>query len=200
VRPFRLGFPRKAPVFPQVKVDWNNRALRAECADEALRLNLGELDEPIEKAFAVFGYDPNNPFDWRKLIWHFAFAHFPPARKKGAPKKWNDDRWCKLLSDLGEVKAFRPTASDTELCINVKKRFASRYRTETSRTLRRNLQYARDPSRNGRLAGIRDQFTIRMRDWFIAQTGGSPDALSQMALKLAQKYLESACDRSPAKN
>src|SRR5262249_617789 len=79
---------------------------------------------------------------WRELIWHFAFAHFPPARKKGPPKKWNDDRWCKLLSDLGEVKASRPTASDTELCINIKKRFANRYRTETPGTLRRNLQYA----------------------------------------------------------
>src|SRR5262249_16462340 len=152
---------------PQRKIDWNDRALRAHCAHEALLLNPGELDEPIRKAFAAFGYDPLNPFDWRLLLGHFAFAHFPPPRNKGAPTKWDDDRWCQLLSDFGEVKASRPKASDSQVCINIKRRFANRYPTEDPRTLRRNLQYARDPSRNGRLARIRDQFAIRMRDWFI---------------------------------
>jgi hypothetical protein len=184
------------PEAPQKTIDWNDRTLRALCAHEALLLNLGKLDEPIRKAFAAFGYNPLNPFDWRMLVWHFAFAHFPPPRKKGK-KKWNDDRWCKLLSDFGEVKASsRANAPDSEVCINIKKRFANRYPTETAGTLRRNLQYARDPSRNHRLAVLRDQFAIELRSLAIAQTGGSssPDAgaFKPMALKFAREYLESA--------
>jgi hypothetical protein len=191
------------PEAPQVRTDWNDPAQRALGAHEALLLNLGELDEPIRKAFDAFGYDPLNPFHWRKLIWHFADAHFRPPRKGGAPKRWDDIRWCKLLSDFGEVKASRPTASDAEVCINIKKRFAHRYGKETAGTLRRNLQYARDPSRNGTLAQIRDRFAVQTREWAITQPGASsllnPDVLGQNALIWARKYIESAWERSPAK-
>jgi hypothetical protein len=187
-------------VLQQTKVDWNDRALRALCAHEALLLNPGELDEPIRKAFAAFGYDPLNPFDWRKLIWYFAFAHFPPARKKGAPKKWNDDRWCQLLSDFDEVKtSSRPTASETEICNHIKTRFGKRYPTITATTLRKNLQYARNPSRNGILASLRDQFAMEIRNWAIAQLGGSTSSdastFNPMAVDLAREYLESAWKR-----
>jgi len=191
------------PEAPQVRIDWNDPAQRALGAHEALRL-LDELDEPIRKAFAAFGYNPDNPFHWRMLLWHFANAHFPPPpRKGGAPKRWDDIRWCKLLSDFGEVKASRPTASDAEVCINIKKRFAHRYATEDPGTLRRNLQYARDPSRNGILAQIRDRFAVQTREWAITQPGASsllnPDVLRQTALIWAREYLESAWERSPAK-
>jgi hypothetical protein len=191
------------PEAPQVRIDWNDPAQRALGAHEALLLNLGELDEPIRKAFDAFGYDPLNPFHWRKLIWHFAKAHFPPPPNKGPPTKWDDVRWCQLLSDFGEVKASRPNASDNEVCFNIKKRFAQRYAREKAGTLRRNLQYARDPSRNGKLAEIRDRFAVQTREWAITQPGASsllnPDVLRQTALIWAREYLESAWERSPAK-
>jgi hypothetical protein len=181
---------------PQRKIDWNDPAQRAACAHEALLLNLGELDEPLRKAFDAFGYDPLNPFDWRKLIWYFAFAHFPPARKRGAPTKWDDGRWCQLLSDFGEVKASRPKASDNEVCINIKKRFAQRYARETAGTLRRNLQYARDPSCNSILGQLRDRFVVQTREWATTEPRASslldPEALGQLALGWAREYLESA--------
>jgi hypothetical protein len=191
------------PEAPQVRIDWNDPAQRALGVHEALRL-LDELDEPIRKAFAAFGYNPDNPFHWHKLLWHFAYAHFPVPRKKGASKKWNDERWCKLLSDFGEVKASsRANAPDSEVCINIKKRFANRYLTETAGTIRRNLQYARDPSRNGILASLRDRFAMEIRNWPIAQLGGSssPDAgaFNPIALKFAREYLESAWKHSAAK-
>jgi hypothetical protein len=191
------------PEAPQVRIDWNDPAQRALGAHEALRL-LDELDEPIRKAFDAFGYDPLNPFHWRKLIWHFAYAHFPVPRKKGASKKWDDTRWCKLLSDFGAVKASsRPTASETEICNHIKTRFGKRYPTITATTLRKNLQYARNPSRNGILASLRDQFAMEIREWAITQPGASsllnPDVLSQIALIWAQECLESAWERSPAK-
>jgi hypothetical protein len=191
------------PEAPQVRIDWNDPTQRALGAHEALLLNLGELDEPIRKAFAAFGYNPDNPFHWRRLLWHFTSAHFPDPGRKGASKKWDDARWCKLLSDFGAVKASsRPKASDSEVCINIKKKFANRYPTETAGTLRRNLQYARDPSRNGTLAQIRGGFAVRIREWAITQPALSalnPDALGQIALKWAREYLESAWERSPAK-
>jgi hypothetical protein len=191
------------PEAPQVRIDWNDPAQRALGAHEALLLNLGKLDEPIRKAFAAFGYNPDNPFHWRRLLWHFAYAHFPDPGRKGASKKWDDARWCELLSDFGAVKASsRPKASDSEVCINIKKRFADRYPTETAGTLRRNLQYARDPSRNGMLAQIRGRFAVQIREWAITQPALSalnPDALGQIALTWAREYLESAWERSPAK-
>jgi hypothetical protein len=108
------------------------------------------------------------------------------------------------LSDFGAVKASsRPKASDSEVCINIKKRFPQRYATVKAATLRKNLQYARDPSRNHTLARIRDRFAIRVRDWATAQLGGAtspdPGALGQMALTLAREFLESAWERSAAK-
>jgi hypothetical protein len=188
------------PEAPQVRIDWNDPAQRAAGAHQALLLNLGEVDEPLRKAFDAFGYDPLNPFHWRTLIWCFANAHFPTPRKGGASKKWDDVRWCKLLSDFGEVKASSPPeASDSEVCINIKKKFANRYPTEDPGTLRRNLQYARDPSRNGGLAFLRDQFAMKIRNWAIAQLGGStsPDAgtFNPMAVDLAREFLESAWKR-----
>jgi hypothetical protein len=94
-------------------------------------------------------------------------------------------------------------ASEAEVCINIKKRFANRYPRETVGTLRRNLQYARDPSRNGTLASYRDRFAMEIRNWAIAQLGGSssPDAgaFNPMAIDLAREYLESAWGRSATK-
>jgi hypothetical protein len=194
---------RLVPKGQQKTIDWNDRAQRAYCAHEALLLNLGELDEPLRKAFDAFGYDPINPFDWRMLLSHFAYAHFAPPRKRGAPKKWNDDRWCELLSNFCEVKTTsRPTTSDSEVCKNIKKRFKTQYSKESPGTLRRNLQYARDPSRNHTLALVRDKFVIELRNWATAQLGASSslnaEALKSMALDLAREYLESAWKRRAA--
>jgi hypothetical protein len=194
-----IALGREFGMIPEApQIDWNDPAQRALGTHEALLLNLGELDEPIRKAFDAFGYDPLNPFHWRKLIWHFANAHFSPPRKKGPPTKWDDGRWCQLLSDFGEVKASssRPNASDNEVCINIKKRFPQRYATVKAATLRKNLQYARDPSRNGTLAHFQGRFAVQTREWAITQPGASsllnPDVLRQTALIWAREYLESA--------
>jgi len=186
------------PEAPQVRIDWNDPAQRALGAREALRL-LDELDEPIRKAFVAFGYNPDNPFHWRMLLWHFASAHFSPSRKKGRQKEWTDARWCQLLSDFGEVKASHPNASETQICNDIKKRFRDRYSSVTATTLRKNLQYARNPSRNGIVASLRDQFAMEIRNWAIAQFGGSTSldagTFNSMAVDLAREYLESAWKR-----
>jgi hypothetical protein len=187
------------PEAPQMRIDWNDPAQRALGAHEALLLNLGELDEPIRKAFDAFGYDPLNPFHWRKLISHFANAHFPPLLRKALQRNGTMLDGASYCLTSAEVKASRPNASDNEVCINVKKRFRQRYETVEAATLRRNLQYARDPSRNGILAHFRDRFAVQIREWAITQPGASsllnPDVLRQTALIWAREYLESAWKR-----
>jgi len=112
--------------FGQVRIDWNDPAQRALRAHEALLLNLGELDEPIRKAFDAFGYDPLNPFHWRKLIWHFASAHFPPPPKKGPPTKWDDVRWASYCLTSVRLKRRRvPTLPITKSASMSKRDFAS---------------------------------------------------------------------------
>jgi hypothetical protein len=68
--------------------------------------------------------------------------------------------------------------------------------TVKAATLRKNLQYARDPSRNGRLAEIRDRFAVQTLEWALTEPRASsllnPDVLGQTALKWAREYLESA--------
>ena len=75
--------------------DWSNPIKRATAADLALRIT--EPEEPLQTAFELFGLDIENPYDWRRLIGHFAEAYF--GSKKGAPKKWTEDQNAKLLSD-----------------------------------------------------------------------------------------------------
>jgi hypothetical protein len=70
------------PEAPQMRIDWNDPAQHALGAHEALLLNLGELDEPIRKAFDAFGYDPLNPFHWRKLICISPMHIFRPLLRK----------------------------------------------------------------------------------------------------------------------
>jgi hypothetical protein len=90
----RLALGREFGMIPEaseVRTDWNHPAQHARGAHDALRPDLDEWQEPIRKAFAAFGYDLNKPFNWPMLLLAFAFAHFPRARKKGAPKKRTED-------------------------------------------------------------------------------------------------------------
>ena len=101
-----IALDRKYGLLPEPAIiDWNDPARRAAGAVQALLLTSGDSDELLRKAFDAFGLDPANPFNWRALLWAFAHAHFAPPRKKGAPKQWDDGKWCRLLSNFGEVKA-----------------------------------------------------------------------------------------------
>jgi hypothetical protein len=75
--------------------DWSNPITRATAANLALRIT--EPEGPLQTAFELFGLDVENPYDWRRLIGHFAKAYF--GSKKGAPKKWTEDPNANLLSD-----------------------------------------------------------------------------------------------------
>jgi hypothetical protein len=105
-------------------------------------------DRPILNAFKAFDLDPHNLSNWRQLLGHLAYVLFA---EPGAPRKWPDQRLCLLLADVAAYKRKNPETSDTAICIWLHKK--KKWKNIPSR-LRRVLQDARDPARNGKLERI----------------------------------------------
>src|SRR5262249_51213693 len=57
------------------------------------------------KAFKAFDLDPCYLSEWRQLLGHLAYVLFP---EPGAPRKWTDERLCKLLADVAPYKRKNP--------------------------------------------------------------------------------------------
>jgi len=101
-------------------------------------------DRPILKAFKAFDLDPCYLSEWRQLLGHLAYVLFP---EPGAPRKWTDERLCKLLADVAPYKRKKPEPSDGAICNLLSKKWS-----KDPATLRRVLQDARNPERNDLLA------------------------------------------------
>jgi hypothetical protein len=99
-------------------------------------------DRPILKAFKAFDLDPCYLSEWRQLLGHLAYVLFP--YRPGAPRKWTDEQLCLLLADVAAYKRKNPKASDTAICIWLKKNWPK----HDPGRLRRVLQDARNPARN----------------------------------------------------
>jgi hypothetical protein len=104
-------------------------------------------ERPILDAFKAFGLDHRSLSDWRALVSHLASVLFPTPRPQGPPRKWTDERLCKLLADVAAYKRKNPEASDTAICSWLSKKWS-----KEPATLRRVLQDARNPARNDLLA------------------------------------------------
>jgi hypothetical protein len=104
-------------------------------------------ERPILDAFKAFGLDHRSLSDWRALVSHLASVLFPTPRPQGAPRKWTDERLCKLLADVATYKRKHTKASDTAICNWLSKKWS-----KEPATLRRLLQDARNPARNDLLA------------------------------------------------
>jgi hypothetical protein len=125
----------------------------AEKEELAASLWLDEKDPlggPILDAFKAFGLDHRSVGDWYTLVLHLARVLFPNRRRPGRQRKWSDERLCRLLADVAAAKRKHPNATDTVIC----KWLEERYRPTSAKTLRRVLQDARNPTRNGELASI----------------------------------------------
>jgi hypothetical protein len=105
-------------------------------------------ERPILDAFKAFGLDHRSVIDWYTLVQHLANVLFPTARP-GRPKKWPDERLCRLLADVAAARRKHPNASDTAICKWLEKRYSV-----SDRRLRRVLQDARNPARNSLLAEV----------------------------------------------
>jgi hypothetical protein len=106
------------------------------------------FERPILDAFKAFGLDHRSLSDWLALVSHLARVLFPTPRPSGAPREWTDERLCKLLADVAAYKRKNPKASDTAICIWLKKNWPK----HSPGRLRRVLQDARNPARNDLLA------------------------------------------------
>jgi hypothetical protein len=125
-------------------------ALLGESQPDGTNLQLDEnaiWDRPILKAFKALDLDPCYLSEWRQLLGHLAYVLFPEHRP-GAPRKWTDERLCLLLADVAAYKRKNPKASDTAICIWLKKNWPK----HSPGRLRRVLQDARNPARNDLLA------------------------------------------------
>jgi hypothetical protein len=107
-------------------------------------------ERPILDAFKEFGLDHRSLSDWHALVSHLAHVFFPTPRPRGAPRKWPDERLCKLLADVATYKRKNPKASDTAICEWLKKKWPN---NKPSR-LRRVLSVARNPKHNTELARV----------------------------------------------
>ena len=104
-------------------------------------------DRPILKAFKAFDLGPYYLSEWRQLIGHLAYVLFP---EPGAPRKWTDERLCRLLADVAVLKRKHPKAPDTAICKWLEKKWPNDKRVR----LRRVLQVARNPKHNTELARV----------------------------------------------
>ena len=160
------------------------------------------ITEPIPRAFDAFGLDPSNPFAWRLLIYVFAEAHFGSHRSAaGAPRKWTARSWYNLLSDFNQMQARHRKASATAICGYLKKdrEFQERYSDVSAATIRRNLQYARDPERNEIL---KRKAELLAEDTLLVSPEHAPakrEKVMQKAVKLALEEMSTAWKRR-AKN
>lgn len=114
------------------------------------------LPSSLLRAFAAFGLDPKKPSAWVELLAELSNACFPdvgrPGRRQKKNKKWSADNLCQLLEDYNTLKVRHPRSRDVAICelIRKDKKIGARYRNanQSAETLRRNLQYARDPEKN----------------------------------------------------
>src|SRR5215813_10394332 len=88
--------------------------------------------------------------DWRALVSHLAHVLFPTPRPRGAPRKWTDERLCRLLADVAVLKRKHPKAPDTAICKWLEKKWPN----DKPVRLRRVLQVARNPKHNTELARV----------------------------------------------
>jgi hypothetical protein len=147
------------------QIDCNHPLTRAVRADVALTLTDSPFDQPIHKAFQACDLDPLDPINWRKLLSHFAYAHFYKGTR-GRKRLWDTEKWCRLLSDFDQIKKRDPKRSETDICDDLlkEKALGARYRklNQSTATLRRNLQYARDPKYNELVRDLGASFFPRL--------------------------------------
>ena len=104
---------------------------------------------PTLDAFKIFGLDHRSNDDWYRLVIHLARVVFPKPHPVGQPRKWSNERLCRLLADVAAAKRKNPDANDTAICKGLEKSWSV-----SGATLRRQLQYARNPTLNGELASM----------------------------------------------
>src|SRR5262249_4507527 len=72
-------------------------------------------------AFKAFGLDYRSNNDWYRLVIHLARVVFQKPHPAGQPRKWSNERLCRLLADFAAAKRKNPDANDTAICKGLEK-------------------------------------------------------------------------------
>lgn len=147
---FEYGMPSAGAVIRRPIIDWRNLDFRAKVAEMSLRLSDQDTDNGLRRAFIEARLNPANPESWATLLRIFATAHFGKAKRAGTVV-WDRRKLSQLLADFATVKPSHPNIKDEGICEIIKKEFPTAYARQTTRTLRRTLQYARNPNCNATL-------------------------------------------------
>jgi hypothetical protein len=187
-----LRFPESLGKSDSYRQGLGGLATFAQHAEMALSTK--SLSEPIEKSFQELGLDPINPFAWRLLAYIFAETFLGPRAKRGAPKKWSDQRWCDLLSDFNQIRGRNAHLSELAICRLLKKdrQFKGRYENVSAETIRRNLQYARKPKYDGTLRALATMYAESAIRSAGELTSDNENAIKQQALVDAQNVISTA--------
>jgi hypothetical protein len=180
------------PATPQGEINWADLTIHQPIASLALSPRLGtKYFSAVEVAFKKANLDVNNPFSWTFLLEMFCWAHFGATKSRGAPVKWNADRYCQLLRDFDEKKSRNATLSVERISNFIAKMPAYQMKngkpTSTDR-ITKLLKKARDPRYNTHLNHRVDEFIAAVRtvavehgeDW-------SPDRETKLRHKLIEQ-------------
>src|SRR5437660_1306847 len=74
---------------------------------------------------------------------YFCWAHFPPAKEKGAQHKWTPEAYCNLLEDVDRAKYRSALTSIRSICSNLRKTMA-RYKSYSLTRLQHAYLEAKD--------------------------------------------------------
>jgi hypothetical protein len=101
----------------------------------------------LEKVFENLGLDPKQPEHWDRLRETIVTSEFfgqPPTvgRPKGT-KKWDFDRLFVLGAHLYQIELDYPNARDTQLAVQIQRRWPDDYKRENTDTFRKRLPMAR---------------------------------------------------------
>ena len=140
-----------------LRQDWSDPRKRAIAAHLALQIT--EPEEPLQRAFELFGLDPEDPTDWRRLVSYFAQAYFA-SKRAGAPTKWTKDRYANLVYERDFViRKYQNRLLKTPIRSREKmvrdlmrneKLFSGRYRALEDDTLKRQIKKALDWEKTSR--------------------------------------------------
>jgi hypothetical protein len=92
----------RANPFLEIKLDWNNPAVWAKAAQDALDLDSAsdESNTSLQKAFEKFGLDWHDPYHWRLLLQ----LYVQTAVTRGRPTEWTSEKLCVLLRHISNAR------------------------------------------------------------------------------------------------
>jgi hypothetical protein len=129
------------------KLDW----LRKARANRATTLGTTRGDVVLRRAFEAFGFDPQDPRNWGRLLLELASIFFDEEVRRGPPPKWTWELWEQFKKDDAEVidilkrKGVRPSNERIAKHLCTRLPYRERWEGYGEKALRRCMSRGRLP-------------------------------------------------------